>query len=651
MSSHHHLFALIGISLLSVTCVYQGLSSFHAVLQTFPLQEGATTLPQNTTNAEGFHGIASTTRVKEDSGRPNVLHDEFFLPIDSSSADEPPTKESGIDSQPLRPRGSRPTVLKNEFFLPLESSSTDEPVTIQEETAHKESRALKEARPKVLSNEFFLPPESSSTDEPASAQKKSRASTGTRTAVLSNEFFLPLDFSSTDDGSSNQDSRTLGELLPLVVDNEVDLDTDTSITLPAIADPISALKNIQSQPILVFHIGPHKTATSTIQCELTHDQNFLHERGNFTYLGREYPECKGPARPKSTFSIDTRMLVRCLDHHSEEEPCHETSVWKEFDQALADLARGNQNVLISDEAFSRLKLSNSEKLELLLSTLQKHFHLRVIIYYRHYHSWFLSQYNEHYKPLSRREIYRKWPGEGGKRIKTFVEFYRQYKKEVGVGSYETAAAKGNYQYAADRMQVHPAVYLQKRWTDPALPSAVKDVRIINMHEDEGGVTYQFIGQALSPELAQIYYRHKQRQNSGTPALRKNPSLNLDFDILTVAAREQHLFPREERFERRRVAYFTEKVLQKNANTSSLLELPHVCLDGDKMQQFLNHSLEMERTVFQGSIRSQLEQDFMQEAEKLKFCNLDTAKLLNYTNVQKMFQSLTVLATRSKGGSF
>ena len=250
---------------------------------------------------------------------------------------------------------------------------------------------------------------------------------------------------------------------------------------------------------------------------------------------------------------------------------------------LSTRAHNNENLLLSDEAFSRMKY-NDNNLSLLLTTIQERFHVRLVLYYRQYFSWFLSQYNEHYKPLPRREFLQKWPGEGGKRIRPFVEYYTQYQKEVGVGkSHQSAADKGNYQLAGSRLNVHPIVYLKNRWTDPNLAAPVQDVVIMDMHEDEGGVTFQFIQKAVSPELATAFQKHQQ-QHSNTMPLRKNPSLNLDFDIMSVQAREQGLFPKHETLARRRVAVFAEQILQKNM---SLAEMPHICLDEDQLQHFLN----------------------------------------------------------------
>ena len=315
--------------------------------------------------------------------------------------------------------------------------------------------------------------------------------------------------------------------------------------------------------------------------------------------------------------------------------------------------------MISDEAFSRLKLTN-DNLELLLHTLQRHFHLRLVIYYRHYHSWYLSQYNEHYKPLPRRLFLQKWPGEGGKRIKTFRDYYHQSQKEIGVvdssnsnskptKSFQSAAIKGNYQLAASRLKVHPVVYLKNQWSSPTLASAVQDVVVVDMHDGQGDdATVHFLQQAFSKKLAEDYQRHKQQQPNTLPN-QKNPSLQLDYDILAVEAREQHLFPKHDTLERRRVALYAEHVLVKRNSTATA---PQVCLEEAALHQFLNDSLQLLETVFgqqqqqqQQNRQERLQRDFQQAVDESKFCNLDTQELLHYASVQKMFRSLVVFTRR------
>ena len=393
--------------------------------------------------------------------------------------------------------------------------------------------------------------------------------------------------------------------------------------------------NNNSLPLLVLHIGPHKTATSTIQCELTHFRGSLHEEAQWTYLGRQYRECKRPhdsADPR--YSIDTRRLIACLDHHSTTSPCDERPEWIKFEQTLAALAGESRNAVISDEAFSRMKV-NDRNMELLQGTLNRYFSVKVVIVYRHYFSWLLSQYNEHYKPLPNRKFYHLWSDEGGHYIKPFVDYYTRHERERrNQGNYQHAAAKGNYQLAADASNLHPAAYLKKWWSN-----YYSYVIVVNMHEP-GDVATNFVRQALS-SVAYTVFRHQ--RNELKPPRRPNPSWNLDFDMLAVEARSRGLIKRSERIHRRSVAKYIEKTFEKA--TIDHTALPRVCLNETQLTEFLNRTLFLERTIFLERSQASLQQheaDFADAAKNFKFCNLETEELLARDDVQTIFEPLNNL---------
>ena len=160
-----------------------------------------------------------------------------------------------------------------------------------------------------------------------------------------------------------------------------------------------------NKPLLLLHIGPHKTATSSIQCQFSHHRRLLSETASFVYIGRLYGVCLGGDTGGGFF--DPRDIVRCLG--SNHEPCdgRNSTIWKRVDEALWDLAKDGKNVVVSDEAFSRIrtgvagsKVSREREDEvvpyrLLHGLLTRHYRVRVVVGYRRYHEWVTSSYN-HY---------------------------------------------------------------------------------------------------------------------------------------------------------------------------------------------------------------------------------------------------------------
>jgi len=73
------------------------------------------------------------------------------------------------------------------------------------------------------------------------------------------------------------------------------------------------------RPLLLFHIGPHKTGSSAIQCSLSHFDSLLHSKESFTFLGRSYSNCQDKEKSLKIIktNLDTRSIVDCLNNHAQ----------------------------------------------------------------------------------------------------------------------------------------------------------------------------------------------------------------------------------------------------------------------------------------------------------------------------------------------
>ena len=166
---------------------------------------------------------------------------------------------------------------------------------------------------------------------------------------------------------------------------------------------INQLKSISiskkdERPLLLFHIGPHKTGTSAIQCSLTHFGSLLHSKESFTFLGRSYlskgSKCQNKKKPLKITKkeLNTRVLIDCLNNHTQ-NPCEKTNEWKKFENLLNPQYSNITNIIISDEAFARVDYT-PENLVLLHSLLTKNHRTRIVVGYRDYSEWVLSRFNE-----------------------------------------------------------------------------------------------------------------------------------------------------------------------------------------------------------------------------------------------------------------
>lgn len=171
------------------------------------------------------------------------------------------------------------------------------------------------------------------------------------------------------------------------------------------------------RPKLVIHIGPHKTATTTTQTELTFFQDRL-ALDNYVYLGRLYHPYSNSERmvlnrtPDSTLQTYFRdMFQKCWKPTKVEcvkdlrDLLH--SQFKTFDRPMP-------NLLISDEALLKLydDQKNSDRNEnyiMLKEILGRDFDIVIVVTYRRFYEWLPSAKHQKDKPTGESSK-TMWPG-------------------------------------------------------------------------------------------------------------------------------------------------------------------------------------------------------------------------------------------------
>jgi hypothetical protein len=119
--------------------------------------------------------------------------------------------------------------------------------------------------------------------------------------------------------------------------------------------------------------------------------------------------------------------------------------------------------------------------------------------------------------------------------------------------------------------------------------------------------------------------------------RPNPSKNVDYDRLAVAAYEKGLLVNQHT-PRSEVARLTEEHLLKNLATTKD-RLPRRCLNETELQHFLMMPLALESEVYPNLSKEsarQHESDYREAAQQKKFCDLDTGIFLEDHAVQEFF---------------
>lgn len=180
---------------------------------------------------------------------------------------------------------------------------------------------------------------------------------------------------------------------------------------------------LRERPKLVIHLGPHKTASTTLQTDLTYYQDRLHQDG-YVYLGRIYHPYSNGERIVLNRSPDTLIQTYFRDMFNR--------CWKptkrECVEDLRDLLRSEFNtpyrpipsLLISDEAFLKLFDDKSdedinENFVLMKEVLCEDWDIVLVLAYRRFYEWLPSAKHQKDKPtndLSKKQ----WPGPGSRGV-------------------------------------------------------------------------------------------------------------------------------------------------------------------------------------------------------------------------------------------
>lgn len=140
--------------------------------------------------------------------------------------------------------------------------------------------------------------------------------------------------------------------------------------------------------LFLVHLGPPKTATTTLQCTLGKLSPSLREDG-YLHLGKHPTKFCEPGERGVSQQQDEHF--ECLAIQScRNKVLSNATWWLSIGEAM--LINTNQHLLLSDELLSQ---SNQRPFLLRLLSMARRTHrVQILLTYRHYHEWLASMYHE-----------------------------------------------------------------------------------------------------------------------------------------------------------------------------------------------------------------------------------------------------------------
>jgi hypothetical protein len=227
------------------------------------------------------------------------------------------------------------------------------------------------------------------------------------------------------------------------------------------------------EPYFVLHVGPPKTATTTIQCALHHVNENLANEDSYYFVGKTCPNLGHHMGNNETGIPGHHLLMGLNDGNPKTRGYNALKSRMEFHRS-----RGN-NIVYSNEGFANHMVDQNITWELLLD-LFVGWKVRVVIGYRHYYEWIRSLYYQQF--LHDKKYTKNWPNQGrGKSHPSFLEYLDYHLRR-----WETSDLSVDGGHSAHAFGHHLTLSTYKKFS-----LHFDDVQIFNLYED-GDLATNFV---------------------------------------------------------------------------------------------------------------------------------------------------------------
>eukprot|EP00529_Nitzschia_sp_RCC80_P006321 CAMPEP_0113477406 /NCGR_PEP_ID=MMETSP0014_2-20120614/20188_1 /TAXON_ID=2857 /ORGANISM="Nitzschia sp." /LENGTH=1602 /DNA_ID=CAMNT_0000370493 /DNA_START=55 /DNA_END=4860 /DNA_ORIENTATION=- /assembly_acc=CAM_ASM_000159 len=377
--------------------------------------------------------------------------------------------------------------------------------------------------------------------------------------------------------------------------------TSSSTNKSVLVDPAPSV--LDHRPNLVLHVGPQKTASTTLQAAWHRPRGLLKllRDDNYRY------EFLNPHR--GWFDCDVYG-----------GGFHDCVYTRKFSDMLKVASDNRKNLLLSDE---NLDGGYAPTIRDIIDDTQ--FKVTVVVVYRRIHEWLYSWYNQINKETNKDKAgnilldhngnpYRQdhvwWPDQGGQRVPTFSEWYKMYTM---------------YWEPSELVSQHHSVSFMN-----AYKPLFDNVVVYNMHQD-GDLVTNFMCDVV-PNATRCCNHLK---NGALNIPRTNGSVKLAHQILAIEARERGLLM--DSLTRKEVVYSIGQHVRNNN-----IVLPRKCNE-DVINEIRTWLVESEQYMFQQTWNedkeTNLERVFESYLKKQKLCDVDIEAVFNDNHWVQFFKHL------------
>lgn len=387
-----------------------------------------------------------------------------------------------------------------------------------------------------------------------------------------------------------------------------------------------------NKPSLIFHIGPSKTGTTSIQKEsLAFTQALQDDR--HVYLGRyASPKVREPAKIGALLYKDPCFQQASDDYtHNRTHDFLETKCWKKRMEGLEEYRKNGTSIVLSDEAYSYnlfyMEKWDQHHFEMLRVAFQD-WNVLIVPTYRRYFEWILSVGKERNSKHCL-HVNAPWPAQKERNPNPCDNLWATVENQVRRPHDYRGVNYGNLDV-----------------TIPAWHSGGFDTKVLNFHS-ERHITCSFYCDIV-PDTPHTCQQCLEGGTAGGKFNSNSASMTAYNDIVYQAA-QRGLISVEQQ-QKTTIYNLTQELAQQHQLTGGgFNSLPLKCPSEAKLTKLLDKSLAFEKLVFPDWAETMVDQHTDIFWERINdYCAVDTEPLLKAkTSWEQVVEALATTETNNK----
>jgi len=355
------------------------------------------------------------------------------------------------------------------------------------------------------------------------------------------------------------------------------------------------------KPKLILHVGPQKTASTTIQDLISYHVRSALLEENYTVVEFNFRRLK-------------RLTKNCFLNSPGERDC---AIWDSLVDSFDNLQGGSNSFILSNEELANMPINNVTTP--LWQNLLDKLDIQVLIFYRPFHQWIYSMYAQHRKNLMYRsggDVWIEWFGRQ-EEVRNFPEWLEDHLSSNLVDLRDTIAVKNSFEelFGSDRVHV----------LDMMAPH---------------GVEIEFLGNDIvnAVQARDVVERGEKQYTRYSHV--KNPASSfvldrMDIDHIIVEGHRQHVGDLG-RYKLRKTSRikFEGKLKEWNMTTA---DLPRVCPSQEQENWLWDRTIYLQRLFSRYPLpEEELRREF--SINRKKWCGVDALAVLKNSTWREYLSS-------------